>query len=553
MDEALRWTSAGRSSPLIRMLGGASGGTDPRALLRRRVGIYALCGAAFLLGYWIYGNLTAHLYEVDLPTSWLLHVEIPLATACVCGWLAARRLRLGITGLYTLEAALTLLLCGSYALVVHQVGDRILPGWFAVIGWMNAMTMTLLLRAVVVPSTMGRTAVLSLLAYAALFSVATQVDPAPAELLRLEFGAPSYVVTWGLGFTAVGAVTSAVIYGLQARVRAALRLGQYHLTRKLGEGGMGVVYLAEHVLLKRETAVKVLPPEKAGLDAIARFEREVVHTSRLAHPNTVQIYDYGRTPQGLFYYAMEYLQGLTLEELVAEDGPQPPARVVHLLRQAAAALAEAHGRGLVHRDVKPANLMVCHRGGVPDMLKVLDFGLVKELATASKDPSLSQAGALAGTPLYLAPEAIRGDALDGRADLYALGAVAYYLLTGEPVFEGTTTVEICAAHLHREPAPPSERVPEIPDALEGLVLQLLAKDPTERPADGAALVRELDALQLAGWDADARVAWWEARGALVRRLRAGEAPASTNQTLAVALTVPAVDPGAPVGYSPAEP
>ena len=519
MDEALRWTSAGRSSPLIRMLGGASGGTDPRALLRRRVGIYALCGAAFLLGYWIYGNLTAHLYEVDLPTSWLLHVEIPLATACVCGWLAARRLRLGITGLYTLEAALTLLLCGSYALVVHQVGDRILPGWFAVIGWMNAMTMTLLLRAVVVPSTMGRTAVLSLLAYAALFSVATQVDPAPAELLRLEFGAPSYVVTWGLGFTAVGAVTSAVIYGLQARVRAALRLGQYHLTRKLGEGGMGVVYLAEHVLLKRETAVKVLPPEKAGLDAIARFEREVVHTSRLAHPNTVQIYDYGRTPQGLFYYAMEYLQGLTLEELVAEDGPQPPARVVHLLRQAAAALAEAHGRGLVHRDVKPANLMVCHRGGVPDMLKVLDFGLVKDVG-APDEVALSRDDALQGTPLYMAPEALTDPAaVDGRSDLYALGAVAYFLLAGRHVFEGKL-VEVLGHHLHTAPTPPSELGAEVEPALEAIVLRCLEKAPAARPATAGELRRALLACPAAGaWGREEATAWWDRQRDALRARR----------------------------------
>lgn len=184
--------------------------------------------------------------------------------------------------------------------------------------------------------------------------------------------------------------------------------------------------------------MKLLLPERAGPESIARFEREVQLTARLAHPNTVAVYDYGRTPDGVFYYAMEYLDGLSLESLVQRHGPQPPGRVIHILAQAAGALAEAHALGLIHRDVKPANILFCDRGGVPDVVKLLDFGLVKNL-DAAEATALTHANSIAGTPLYISPEAITdAGRVDHRADLYALGAVAYFLLTGSPPFPGNT-------------------------------------------------------------------------------------------------------------------
>jgi serine/threonine-protein kinase len=240
-------------------------------------------------------------------------------------------------------------------------------------------------------------------------------------------------------------------------------------------------------------------------------------TARLSHPNTVAVFDYGRTPDGVFYYAMEYLDGVNLETLVREDGPQPPARVVHVLRQVAAALVEAHGIGLVHRDVKPENILLCERGGVPDVAKVVDFGLVKDLE--HRGASLSRADVVQGTPLYLSPEAITApDRVDARGDLYALGAVGYYVLTGRHVFSGATLIEVCSHHLHTPPEPPSARLGRaVPGALEAILLACLEKDPARRPPSAAALrdsLRNVDGI--AEWsEADARAWWqrWRSRGA----------------------------------------
>jgi eukaryotic-like serine/threonine-protein kinase len=230
-----------------------------------------------------------------------------------------------------------------------------------------------------------------------------------------------------------------------------------------------------------------LPPERAGADTVSRFEREVQITSTLTHPNTVAIYDYGRTPENVFYYAMEYLVGADLERLVQRAGPQPPGRVRHLLRQILGALAEAHALGIIHRDIKPSNVFLCERGLIEDFVKVLDFGLAREFESGQS--AMTQAGQLTGTPLYMSPEQILGAPLDGRSDLYALGAVMYYLLTGAPVFPGNTIVEVCAHHLHSPVMPPSERLGQtIPPALERLVLACLEKKPADRPENAVSLL-----------------------------------------------------------------
>jgi serine/threonine-protein kinase len=319
-----------------------------------------------------------------------------------------------------------------------------------------------------------------------------------------------------------------VIYGLRREVRHARRLGQYTLEEKLGEGGMGVVYRARHALLRRPTAVKLLKGDRLGEASLLRFEREVQLTASLSHPNTVSIYDFGHTPEGTFYYAMEYLEGLSLEQLVSHDGAQPPGRVVHVLRQVLAALGEAHGVGLVHRDVKPANVILCERGGLSDVAKVVDFGLVKDLDAAD---GLSRDGLLVGTPHYLAPEAIRSQDADARADLYSVGAVAYFLLTGKHVFEGRTIVEICGHHLHTAPEPPSQRLGQpVPPDLERWVLSCLEKDPARRPRTADEAAEALDSCGAEPWTREHARSWWVGKGRALSVVR-GEAAQPTLLTV----------------------
>ncbi len=289
----------------------------------------------------------------------------------------------------------------------------------------------------------------------------------------------------------------------------AKQLGPYTLEHKLGAGGMGVVYKARHALLRRPTAVKLLPVDKIGEASLTRFEREVQNTADLTHPNIVSIHDYGRSAEGMFYYAMEYLDGVDLDALVRRSGPLPPARAVHILKQVADALDEAHHRGLVHRDIKPANIMLCRIGNRPDVVKVLDFGLVKELGT---DVVVTQDGSFAGTPAFLAPEAMTDPASVGPpADLYGLGAVAYWLLTGRTVFLAKTTLDMCAKQLHTPPEPPSVHMPSLPAALDELVLACLVKAPEARTATARALLRQLDAVEQSlpeRWTAEQGHAWW---------------------------------------------
>lgn len=294
----------------------------------------------------------------------------------------------------------------------------------------------------------------------------------------------------------------------------ARQLGQYQLSEKIGGGGMGVVYKAQHALLRRETAIKLLLPDKAHPEAIARFEQEVRLTCRLTHPNTIQVFDYGHTPDGIFYYAMEYLDGLNLQALVHCYGALPEERVIHILRQICESLIEAHGVGLIHRDLKPANIFVCDRGGVADSVKVLDFGLVKHVSDPAEKPrsnAIPGAHDLEGTPNFIAPEAIKDSSrADARSDLYSLGALGYFLLTGREVFEGDSIAELCRKHLTEEPMAPGARVGKTFEVqLEALLMRCLAKDPAARPQSARELAELLSACPpAASWTTTRRAAWW---------------------------------------------
>jgi hypothetical protein len=317
---------------------------------------------------------------------------------------------------------------------------------------------------------------------------------------------------------------------LRQQVAEARRLGQYQLVRRLGAGGMGEVHLAEHLLLKQPVAIKLIRPDRAGdPDALARFEREVRATARLKHWNTVQIYDYGFAEDGTFYYVMEFLPGLTLEQIVQHDGPLPPARVIHFLRQVCAALAEAHGMHLVHRDVKPANIMVCERGGVHDVAKLLDFGLVRGGGPAADTVHDTQQ--VLGTPGYMAPEQAQGrDDLDATADIYAVGATAYLLLTGEPAIPRGPIVQMLIAQATEPLTPMRMRRAEVPADLEAVVMRCLERDPARRFASATALDAALEACADAGrWHPEDAAAWWRTRPIADAAALAADAERATDR------------------------
>ncbi len=337
----------------------------------------------------------------------------------------------------------------------------------------------------------------------------------PLFLLRIIFGSLfALLVLLAIGILVYMFFVAKLQLSVRKATLEARQLGQYSLEEKLGEGGMGAVYKARHAMLRRPTAVKLLDVDRTTPETIARFEREVQLTSQLNHPNTIAIYDYGRTPEGVFYYAMEFLDGMPLDSLVERFGPLPEGRVIHILLQACGSLREAHGIGLIHRDIKPANMMLNRRGAVPDVVKVLDFGLVKAI-DSKKEVSLTAANSITGTPQYMSPEGIeRPSEIDGRSDLYALGAVGYFLLTGTPVFQGETLLEVCHQQVSKAPEPPSSRLGRsIAADLEGLLLRCLEKKKEARPGTAQELSSLLEGCSAAGgWTTREAETWWEVHG-----------------------------------------
>lgn len=328
---------------------------------------------------------------------------------------------------------------------------------------------------------------------------------APLRYLRIGFGVIG-------GFTVLSLVaafmSSFLLFRLQRQYGRAQRLGAYTLERELSEGGMATIYLARHALLKRPTAIKILKKHVATDEFVHRFEREVQLASQLLHPNTVEIYDFGRTREGQPYYVMEYLDGVTLAELVAHSGPVPTGRAIHIVRQVAAALREAHLHGMIHRDVKPENVMLCRRGE-DDVVKLLDFGLVKNLEDADTRDITKQIKLL-GSPRYMAPERLLNPSdVDARSDIYALGAVAYFLLTGKSIFDGDDSLTISNQVLHTPAPRVSASGIAVPEAFDALIASCLEKDRARRPQTAQSFIEALDRLSSRlAWTQPDAAAWW---------------------------------------------
>ena len=327
-----------------------------------------------------------------------------------------------------------------------------------------------------------------------------------------------------VGVCILAYIAARIVYRLGQDVSRAREMGSYRLVERLGVGGMGEVWRADHRMLARPAAIKLIHEDVLGPDSdsaeamLTRFEREAQVTASLQSPHTVELYDYGTTEDGTFHYVMELLEGVDLEELVRRFGPLPPERTVHILRQVCASLGEAHRRGLVHRDIKPANIYLCERAFEHDFVKVLDFGLVKWHAKlpSEEDLRLSQTGTIHGTPSYMAPEIALGKGpVDGRADLYTLGCVAYWLITGKLVFEEKTFPAMLLAHANEQPAAPSSRTDQlVPASLDAIVLSCLAKDPADRVQTADDLAARLATVKPAEpWTQERAAEWWSAHGA----------------------------------------
>ncbi len=489
-------------------------------------GIYAAVYlAAFATGFLL------HLSEVrewhlprllDLITAFIA-IGVSLLVARTCWECAAPKTSFTRTAqIYAIFAAL-----GISMTYWGWEGDVLLPGGGAMVGVSWVGVWILMFPAIVAldPGRVLRTSLLSAVTVPAVAFTSLAVHGIPegaatgaareAPIVVARLTVPVLICA-GIAY-----VTARHVFGLTRDVSRARQMGSYRLVEKLGVGGMGEVWRAEHRLLARPAAIKlirhdVLDPRQAddttARTVLRRFEREAQSTALLTSPHTIELYDFGVTDEGTFYYVMELLQGLDLRTLVERDGPIPPARAVRFLRQACHSLADAHRAGMIHRDVKPANLFTCRRGLEYDFVKVLDFGLVKETGITDGDAQLTMEGVASGTPAFMAPEmALSRSEIDGRADIYALGCVGYWLLTGKLVFEGENGMAMAVRHVNDEPTPPSAHSEhEIDPELESIVLDCLAKDPEDRPQSAQELAARLTEVErrVGDWTESRAERWW---------------------------------------------
>jgi serine/threonine-protein kinase len=523
--------------------------TETRWLLQQR-----LRAASFVLvvGFGLFFTRSLVLHTLDSLV--LLFHGLVLGTLILSFLALSSRWRPSLRQLRTLEVTLFALIIvffmtAQYVRMLQFLRDddpaQLLASVKSSVLWLLSL---IFIYAIFIPNTWRRAAAVIVPMALAPLAVPWVLGLVHPELYQVAVRCASLdQVTEHTLFLFLGALTG--IFGthtintLRTAAYRARLLNQYQLGRKLGAGGMGEVFMAEHQLLKRPCAIKLIRPERSGdAHATARFEREVRATAQLSHWNTIEIYDYGRNDDGAFFYVMEFLPGLSLDLLVNRHGPLPPGRVIYLLRQACDALHEAHESGLVHRDIKPGNLFAAYRGGRHDVAKLLDFGLVKTLR-ADNSVQLSREDTVAGSPLYVAPEqVVHSHAPDRRTDIYSLGAVAYFLLTGQPPFSGDNAMAVMIAHTRDPVTPPSDIRPEIPPDLEQVVLRCLSKKPDDRYTDTMSLAEALDACADAGnWSPRHAEDWWanhkdvltrapeSARPTIVEGDSSTDAPARSSQ------------------------
>ena len=496
----------------------------PDDLLRAattRLGIVSLLSAALWIIGVSFGHLAAHALFPGSARWRQLDLTDAIGTASVVVSLALFAYTRGRDRNPTvvLDVGLLYMILTALALAVMAHFSGIPAGYMIVpeISWIGAVV---LIFAAILPTTPGKMLAAAL--------IAVSMNPIGMLIAKsrglYDFDASRAMLMHYPDFILAGVavVISIVVNRLGQQVTKARELGSYQLRELLGKGGMGEVYRATHRMLARPAAIKLIRPEMLGAAddetarlAVTRFRREAEAAANLRSHHTVELYDFGVTDDGTLYLVMEFLEGLDLETLVRKTGPLPPARVIHVLRQVCESLQEAHTLGLVHRDIKPANIHLGKVGLQYDFVKVLDFGLVKEVASPPLGDSMATVpGQMAlGTPAYMAPEMAVGEQVDGRADIYAVGCVAYFLLTGLPVFEADGVVQLIAKHLQSTVVPPSIRSGRsIPEGLEHVVMKCLGKKPAERPQSATELAKMLEWIPTEGWNEDKAREWWEFNG-----------------------------------------
>ncbi|MEQ1826905.1 MAG: serine/threonine-protein kinase [Pirellula sp.] len=493
------------------------------SLLRHRLRSTSIALASGLLIFLLVR--LARVSELESAFDWLVLISHGLATFITgfIGWRLCRNCIyvthysrvtelaiFGVTGVFFSMVSYSVLVAGAK----HGYVATTAPMWMTLVFTYALFVPNTWRRAAVVISVMTATPI------ALLFFVKWTtggLDVLITEPSYLKQGVIDNILV--LLLSAVIAIWGVhMVNSLRREAFEARQLGQYQLRRRLGSGGMGEVYLAEHLMLKRRCAVKVIRPDRAGdASTLARFEREVRATAQLTHWNSVEIFDYGRATDGTFYYVMEYLPGMNLEELVRMHGAMQPDRVVHLLTQVCQALREAHAMGLIHRDIKPANIFSAQRGGVFDVVKLLDFGLVMPLSIPD-DARITQMGMISGTPHYMAPEQALGESADERSDIYSLGVVAWFLVTGRELFTESNLLKVVLAHAHQVPPAPSQINSSVPPELDAIILSCLEKDPRNRPQSVSELHRMLSGVpQSTGWSDSQAAQWWSCHGCPMKR------------------------------------
>jgi eukaryotic-like serine/threonine-protein kinase len=492
---------------------------DLREEAVRRVGAVAL---VYALAYFLAGPALALVSEegrrlLFSRTIFWLPPTLSIAGALLVARLASWK---GISTRVKLYAGLAFEVLGSYGIAASEYHDIVAPIMYRMgasdfgVSWVAVWVMLFTVVVPAQPRLALLTAALSLSSIPVMYALGGNVSLHPVEFFFILIF--PYLVVLIMAYAG-----SRVVYGLGAAVTRAREMGSYRLVERLGKGGMGEVWRAKHRLLARPAAIKLIRPEVLGAKdpatremLLRRFEREAQATALMRSSHTMELYDFGMTDDGTFYYVMELLDGFDLDELVQRFGPLPAERAVHLLRQVCASLAEAHEAGLIHRDVKPANLYACRYGREVDFIKVLDFGLVKQGRAPEEGADKLTAADISpgGTPAFMAPEQALGDGeVDGRSDIYAVGCVAYWLLTGSLVFKGTTPMETIVLHVNREPEPPSRRTTRaIPADLEAIVLDCLAKEPAHRPQTADELALRLESVRLGeAWTPLRAKEWWD--------------------------------------------